>query len=203
MGLSRFFSTLIARANRGIGFVSQGGAFFVDPNLETALSNTSWELEARAVITGGTDYQCIFGRIYFGSAEYSMFYRQGIYAFDTYTNNSTGGLIYKEIPYSVPIGTWATVKFTYDGATLRGYIDDVLRYSEAIAFTINPQGGSVFRVGNAYGQYYTSGVIDYIKVRRNGELIVDIDFNEPDKTYKNKVTGSPITCEGAEVSVAL
>lgn len=193
MSLSQFFSTTFTKYALKIASVSSNYAYLPENGLELAISNETFELEARVRIDiNSGDYGAIFGRYFNGNAEYSMFYNsnQRNFAFDSFTQNSTGALIYEIIPFNVVQGVFYKVKITYNGSQIKGYIDDVLYYTHNITFTINPSNGvqTSFMIGRGgIAQYYPDATIEYIKVTRAGIPIVHLNFNSGTGVYRNLV----------------
>lgn len=194
MGLSQFFSTTYTKYALKLARASSNYVFLPETGLELAISNEAFELEARIRIDDNSDmnYNALFGRFYTSNAEYSMFYNstQRNFAFDSYSQNSTGGLIYEIIPFNVTQGIFYKVKFTYDGTQIKGYIDDILYYTHNITFTIKPVDSSISRFIIGRGgteQYYSDATIEYVKVTRSGVLIVYLNFNSGTGVYTNLV----------------
>jgi hypothetical protein len=60
---------------------------------------------------------------------------------------------------SVPVGAWSHVAGTYDGATLRFYVNGTLTASAAYA-QLASASGQTLQVGRGQGNYYWKGMID-------------------------------------------
>ena len=66
---------------------------------------------------------------------------------------------------STPINTWTHVAVTYDGATLRHYINGVLDRSTAVSCAIRNDNSRRFRVGtNGAGSETMNGMIDDVRI---------------------------------------
>ncbi len=154
---------------------------------------SAWEIELRVCINAPSpdDYQAIFARLAGSSAEYSIFYQgsSGRFAFDSFQYNASGGLIYKELPVSAPMGAFHIVRYAYDGTTLRGYLNGALAYSENIVLGLVNTRGGILSIGFGNTSTYQPNMdLDYLKITRAGQLIVHLDFNESTGPARNRGT---------------
>ena len=67
-------------------------------------------------------------------------------------------------PGSVPVGQWTHLASSWDGATLRLYVDGVLTASTAVAGAVQPSSGPLRLGGNSVWSEWFAGVIDEVRI---------------------------------------
>jgi hypothetical protein len=63
-----------------------------------------------------------------------------------------------------PVGTWTHVAATYDGSTLRVYVNGGLQGSKAVSGPIQTSGGPLRLGGNSVWGEWFAGLIDDVRV---------------------------------------
>jgi hypothetical protein len=121
--------------------------------------------------SAGTDY-VIVGKPWFATAMTSPFYQYGVEysngynkTLDFYFGDDSGSL---HGPYrmSPTPGSWTHVAFTYDGGTVKGYLDGAERLSEADESSLVARGNSLrLGVDGAYQQFF-NGSLDDLRIYR-------------------------------------
>lgn len=59
---------------------------------------------------------------------------------------------------TIPVGTWTHVGITYDGATLRLFLNGVQDGSRTIALDSEPTGGMIFGASKSFGNLWNGGI---------------------------------------------
>lgn len=170
-----------AAVNRALQFVvgSAGYATLATPN--AALSGSSWAIRCRvrpdAAVSGGY----VSSRSSGNADKAAIIYNYVANTFEFFdNNNSTGATIRLPLGTATPPNsTYYEVGFTYDGATLRGFLNGVLSSSLAAVFTLNSVAAALF-----FGQRNNDGgeaniTIDYLRETENGAATVTLELNEP------------------------
>jgi hypothetical protein len=117
----------------------------------------------------GVDY-VIVGKPWQATTMTSPFYQYGVEysngynkTLDFYFGDPSGGL---HGPYrmSPTLGSWTHVAYTFDGSTVKGYLDGAELLSEADAASLQPRGHSLrFGVDGAYQQFF-NGALDDLRI---------------------------------------
>jgi len=84
-------------------------------------------------------------------------------------------------PTASPVGAWTHVALTYDGTTLRLYVNGAEAASNAASGTINPSSSPLWIGGNSpFGEYF-AGLIDEVRVynRALTQLEIQTDMTTP------------------------
>ena len=119
--------------------------------------------------SSGTDY-VIVGKPWSASSMPSPFYQYGV----EYSNSGNktvdfffgdpGGGLHGPYRMSVVPSVWTHVAFTFDGATVRGYVDGVERLAASTAASLTPRGNSLrLGVDGAYQQFF-DGALDDLRI---------------------------------------
>jgi hypothetical protein len=133
----------------------------------TGLTIAFWALINSA--STGVDY-VIVGKPWFATTMTSPFYQYGVEYSNGY--NRTLDFYFGDAsanqhgPYrmSPTTGMWTHVAFTYDGSTVKGYLDGAERLSEADESSLVPRGHSLrFGVDGAYQQFF-NGSLDDLRI---------------------------------------
>ena len=133
----------------------------------TGLTVAFW---VRVNSTGsGVDY-VIVGKPWNATTMTSPFYQYGVEysngynkTLDFYFGDASAGL---HGPYrmSPTTGSWTHVAFTYDGSTVKGYLDGAEQLSEADVSSLVPRGHSLrLGVDGAYQQFF-NGALDDLRI---------------------------------------
>ena len=75
-----------------------------------------------------------------------------------------GGERWASSPITIPLNTWSHLAITYDGTTLRLYINAAQVASQAISGTIEVNSDPVRIGGNTYPNQFFQGVIDEVRI---------------------------------------
>ncbi|GAB2865887.1 LamG-like jellyroll fold domain-containing protein [Hymenobacter ruber] len=181
--------------NRGLQFAagSQQYAVLPDAGSATALSGTSWGLKVRdRPDSGAAGY--VLSRNNGTLNEYAIIYgfATNTFEFYSYQQNSTGGTIRLPLGTATPPGSFYEVEFTYDGTTLRGYLNGVLSASLTASFTLNSAGTAGLLLSATMGttatEYHLSHTLDYLRLTRDSAAIVALELNEATPPYANTGT---------------
>jgi hypothetical protein len=92
-----------------------------------------------------------------------------------------GDTQYLSGPTANPVNAWTDVAFTYDGATLRLYINGTQVASRAAGGAIQTTNNPLWIGGNSpYGEYFT-GLIDEVRIynRALTQTEIQADMNAP------------------------
>jgi hypothetical protein len=140
------------------------------PSLDIGGAGLTIAFWAKIVSTSsGVDYVLV-GKPWYASAMTSPFYQYGVEysngynkTLDFYFGDASADL---HGPYrmSCATGVWAHVAFTYDGTTVKGYVDGVERLRETDPSSLTPRGQSLrLGVDGAYGQFF-DGSLDDLRI---------------------------------------
>jgi hypothetical protein len=77
-------------------------------------------------------------------------------------------------PSQVPLNTWTHLAMTYDGMTLRMYVDGQLVDSQAVSGTITTSTNPLRLGGNAVWGEYFAGLIDEVRLYNRAQSATEI-----------------------------
>ena len=98
-------------------------------------------------------------------------------------NGTSSSAIY--LPSSCfAIGEWRNIVATYDGSTLRGYVDGIEEASSEIDYTLTSNKNSLF-IGRSSLNYYFDGDIDKVKIYSAVLGYNEIDSENPLSAFPN------------------
>lgn len=192
-----------AAINRALQFVVTGGvgsrADLTVAGTGTALSGTSWSRKMRlridAAVAGGS---YLTARANGASDEHALIHNyaaDGANVIAFFSNgpagNSTGGTIRLALTIATPPGpAFVLIEFTYDGATLRGFVDGAAAGSLATVMTLNAAPDLTLSLGarNNTGGAPSNLTIDYD--------ILTVGTGQPVNLQLNEAAGGPYANTG-------
>jgi hypothetical protein len=100
-------------------------------------------------------------------------------------------------PSALPLNTWSHLAGTYDGATLRLYVNGALVASQAFTGAITTSPGALRLGGNSVWGEYFRGRLDEVRIynRPLSQAEIQVDMNTP-------VGGSPLPPDSTPPAVA-
>lgn len=167
--------------NRALQFVagSTGYASLATP--DAALSGTNWSMSCRVRPDAASGGGYVFSRASNLADKAALIYNFVGNTFEFYdTNNSTGGVVRLALTTATPPnGSYYLVAFTYDGATLRAFLNGSPAGSLAAVFTLSTIATQLM-LGqrNDAGGGESNVSIDYIRETENGLATVTLELNE-------------------------
>ncbi len=133
----------------------------------TGLTISCWVLINS--MTGGTDY-VIVGKPWNASTMVSPFYQYGLEYSNSYYKTldfyfgDPSGSFHGPFRLNPRVGAWMHVTYTYDGNTIKGYVDGVERLSVTDVSSLQPRGHSLrLGVDGAYQQFF-NGAVDDLRI---------------------------------------
>ena len=167
--------------NRALQFVAATTGYVSLTTPNAALGGASWSIRYRVRPDAATGGGYVSSRANGGADKAAIIYNfvaNTLEFFDT--NNSTGATVRLALATATPPnGSYYDVEFTYDGATLRGFLNGALSSSIPVVFTLNALVADL-----VLGQRNTSGggesnvTIDYLRETENGAATVTMELNE-------------------------
>jgi len=151
--------------------------------------------------TGGAPYQ------------YGLeFDANNLQTLDFYFSDPSGG---SHGPYQMtpPLSTWTHIAYTYDGATVKGYLGGVLKVSSSISSSIQPRGTDLLiGVDGAIHQGY-GGLLDDVRIynRALTQAQIQADMGTavptpvppvPDGSFGSPMTAGRGAADGSVISLA-
>jgi hypothetical protein len=209
MAALQYSRRLLANLNRGLKFQAASFQYadLIVPGTGTALTGTSWEVEMRIRWDTNNGQSYILNR---GLDEFAVLFNYnvggipGVYEILS-SQNSLGATIRLTMTTAVALGQWAVIKFTYDGTTLRAFLDGAPTGTLVSTFTLNGASGGALRLGSRTdGIRPSSNTIDYLKMTRGGVVIVNHQFLEAAAPFVNSGSsgGSITTTNGTVVIIS-
>ena len=88
---------------------------------------------------------------------------------------------YVSAPTAIPMDTWTHVATTYDGATLRVYINGTQMASRAMSGGIQVNADALRIGGSSYPNSFFQGTIDEVRIysRALSQSEIQADMNKP------------------------
>jgi hypothetical protein len=186
-----------AVTNYGLQFVAANNQYaeWTDTAKYRTLSVTGWQIELRMRISDLTTPCFYLASTATEAAEYAIIsgFHSGALEFYSY-DNSTGQTFFFALTTAPPLNTFFTVKFVYDGTTLRGYLNNqesATPYTGNLVLGSGISGGKVAlaHLGNQSGNDFKASVVfDFLRIASNSVNVLAFEFNETTGTYANTGT---------------
>ena len=167
--------------NRALQFIAGSTGYAALATPDTALTGTSWSISYRVRPDAASGGGYVSSRANGGLDKAAIIYNFVANTFEFFdTNNSTGGTVRLALSTPTPPnGSYYEIAFTYDGATLRAFLNGAPAGSLAAVFTLNPIA-SLLILGqrNNSGGGESNVTIDYVRETENGTATVKLELNE-------------------------
>ncbi len=172
--LGTVYGGTFVSGNNGNALDFDGESDYVEvpdsPSLDIGGTSLTISFWARIVDTPGGPDQTLLGKPWSANSMTSPFYQYGI----EYSNsaNRTLGFSFGDEngdpngPYRMTpaLGRWTHVAFTYDGVTVKGYLDGIEALSVATAATLVPRGNNLLLgCDGAHAQFF-NGALDDVRI---------------------------------------
>lgn len=159
-------------------------AYLTLPGTATAILSQNWRIAVRLRIDSYAGSSYLFARTVGGSDDYSIVYNFTANKIALFSNNNSTGST-KTLAMNTAITPGATfylVEFTYDGTTLRTFLNGVADGTLAVSnMTLWGVSDGIIALGrrNSTGGAPSNVTIDSVVITDNGAQIVNLQLNEP------------------------
>ena len=167
--------------NRALQFIAGSTGYAALATPDTALTGTSWSIAYRVRPDAASGGGYVSSRANGGLDKAAIIYNFVANTFEFFdTNNSTGGTIRLALSTPTPPnGSYYAIAFTYDGATLRAFLNGSPAGSLASVFTLNAIASQlIFGQRNNSGGGESNVTIDYVRETESGTTTDSLELNE-------------------------
>lgn len=167
--------------NSALQFIAGSTGYAALNTPDTALSGANWSIAYRVRPDAASGGGYVSSRANGGLDKAAIIYNFVANTFEFFdTNNSTGGTIRMALSTPTPPnGSYYAIAFTYDGATLRAFLNGSPAGSLASVFTLNAIASQlIFGQRNNSGGGESNVTIDYVRETENGTPTVTLELNE-------------------------